>query len=214
MSNFEFYYKMAYRRARNESQIHWHREDPPELLKDAIRSLGGSGKALDIGCGTGVNSVFMALQGFAVTAVDFVPRAIEFAKMRSERYGVNINFVQGDILKFETKNKFNLIIDSGCFHGFDGTARIEYKRKLLTWLDLREGLGRKPEYILVHFGKKNFFDLSLVGPRKRTKSEVEEFFAPELNLVDFRPSTNGMPLFQYRFRTEDVRSATPDARSC
>ncbi len=49
---------------------------PPEL----VATIEGAnaltpGKALDLGCGTGTNSVYLARHGWAATGVDFVPRA-------------------------------------------------------------------------------------------------------------------------------------------
>ncbi len=54
--------------------------------------------AIEIGCGTGTNAVFLARQGFSVTAVDVSPTAIAAARARAERAGVEIRFVVADLL--------------------------------------------------------------------------------------------------------------------
>ncbi len=194
MSNLEFYYKMAYCRASDESQVHWHREEIPRLLKDAVEALGGSGNALDIGCGTGVNSVFMADHGFHVTALDFAPEALTFAIKRAEKAGVEVDFKAADVTKFETAEKFDLILDSGCFHGFNDRSRLVYRDRLLKWLSVGG------QYVLIHFGKRHTIGPGFIGPRARTKEKVERFFGPDLVLEDFHPETGGKPLFHYRFR--------------
>lgn len=52
--------------------------------------------------------------------------------------------------------------------------------------------------MLIHFGRRHA--LGLIGPRSRTKEEIEDYFSPELKLENFLPETLGKPLFQYRFR--------------
>ena len=192
MSNFHFYYKLTYRRAKYEAGIDWHREDPPPLLKEAVEEGGNQGRALDIGCGTGVNSVFMAQHGYGVTAVDFIPAALPFGIKRAEKAGVKVDFVAADITKYETADKFDLIVDGGCFHGFDERYRLLYRDRLLGWLTVGG------QYVLVHFSRGH--GLGIVGPRGRKRKEIEEFFGPELKLENFLPETGGKPLFQYRFR--------------
>ena len=63
---------------------------PPELIavvegKDRLTP----GKALDLGCGTGTNSVYLAEHGWDVTGVDFVPRAIRAARQKAAAAGVS-----------------------------------------------------------------------------------------------------------------------------
>ena len=210
MSNYERYYKFAYRRADDESQVHWHFETPPALLQEAVMFPGTKRTALDIGCGTGVNAVFMAQHGFKVTAIDIVPEALSFAGKRANRFGANIEFVCADILKFETDNKYDLILDSGCFHGFNDSTRTKYRSKLLSLISQPDSPGKRPEYILLHFGKRRFSSYDLFGPRKKTKDEIARFFQPELALVDFRPETRGKPLYQYRFESVATVSRIQD----
>jgi len=54
---------------------------------------------LEVGCGTGVESIFFALQGLNVTAIDFSPVAIEKAKALADLYGVTVNFQLADVLQ-------------------------------------------------------------------------------------------------------------------
>ena len=49
------------------------------VLADQIEHLT-PGRALDIGCGTGVNAVWLAKQGWQVTAVDYSEVALEKGK--------------------------------------------------------------------------------------------------------------------------------------
>lgn len=48
-----------------------------EFLEFVRSNLPGAHRALDIGCGTGRNSIYLASQGFDVTAFDFVPSQVD-----------------------------------------------------------------------------------------------------------------------------------------
>jgi len=192
MGSRKLIYTIIYGHAKNESQVHWHHEESPILLRNAVASLHSTGSALDIGCGTGEDSVFMARHGLTVTAIDFVPRALNFARMRARECGVGIEFIGGDIIQHEFKEKYDLIFDSGCLHSFDEQSRIKYKRKILSLL------SDQSNYVLIHSAKANLFDLGF-GPRPRAKEQIIEFFMPELKLLDFRSETSGKPMHQFWF---------------
>ena len=72
--------------------------------------------ALDIGCGIGSCSWFMAKEGAIVTAMDGSPSGLNMINEVSHNFGIteNITTVHGDItnpLEF-IKSKFNIILDS------------------------------------------------------------------------------------------------------
>src|SRR5919205_4019837 len=73
---------------------------PPEL-KEMIEGPNARtpGKALDLGCGTGTNAIYMTQHGWNVTAIDFVPRAIANAKAKAVNAKVAPNFIVGDVTK-------------------------------------------------------------------------------------------------------------------
>jgi SAM-dependent methyltransferase len=74
-------------------------------------------RALELGCGTGVNAVWLAGQGFDVTAVDLSPLAIERARQRAADAGVTVNFLSGDILNPpDLGEPFPFFFDRGCYH--------------------------------------------------------------------------------------------------
>jgi SAM-dependent methyltransferase len=82
------------------------------------------GRALDLGCGTGLQTVELARRGWDVVGVDSVPRAIRQARRRSATGSVR--FVLGDVTKLAgvgVGDGFNLFVDRGCLHGLDDTQR-------------------------------------------------------------------------------------------
>lgn len=62
-----------------------------------IAEVGGlpSGRALDIGCGTGAEAIWLTTQGWKVTALDVSHVVIDRAKARAARAGVDVAWVQG-----------------------------------------------------------------------------------------------------------------------
>lgn len=108
---------------------------PPELqrLMDALKP----GRALDIGCGTGINVCFLAQAGWQVTGVDFVPLAIRRARQRLRAAGLKARFVVGDAARLEglpLGEPFDLAVDIGCLHSLTQEGIRGYCQGLRRWL--------------------------------------------------------------------------------
>lgn len=86
------------------------------------RGLLTPGRVLDVGCGPGRNSVFLARNGFQVDAVDLSATAIAWAAERAE--GLGIRFRHGDA--FTTEGTYDLVYDSGCFHHLLPHRRVSH----------------------------------------------------------------------------------------
>jgi SAM-dependent methyltransferase len=77
-------------------------------------------KALEVGCGTGSNAVWLAQNGFFVTATDVSGVALEKARERASGAGVRCTFFVTDFLNNEIPGApFGFVFDRGCFHSFD-----------------------------------------------------------------------------------------------
>lgn len=85
----------------------------PFLLReiDRIRQLVPGKLALDIACGEGRNSIFLAQNGFEVTAVDISEVGLAKAAKRAEKEGVVINFQRVDLDSYQFTGKFDLILN-------------------------------------------------------------------------------------------------------
>jgi SAM-dependent methyltransferase len=93
------------------------------LSRDAIQPC----RALDIGCGTGSNCVWLAQQGFDVTGIDVSPRAVELAAERAQAAGVKVHFVVADVLHLPDFEKpFAFFFDRGCYHAVRRSAPEQY----------------------------------------------------------------------------------------
>ncbi len=77
-------------------------------------------KALDIGCGTGDNAIWLAQQHFVVTGCDISPTAIEKAKEKVSTSNVNCSFIVADFLNNGIPGSpFGFVFDRGCLHSVD-----------------------------------------------------------------------------------------------
>ncbi|HEY9302695.1 MAG TPA: class I SAM-dependent methyltransferase, partial [Mycobacterium sp.] len=55
------------------------------------------GAALDVGCGTGDASIYLAQHGWQVTGVDFTPKALDKARAKARAADAAVNFVHADV---------------------------------------------------------------------------------------------------------------------
>jgi methyl halide transferase len=84
-------------------------------------------RALDLGCGTGTNCVWLAQQGFEVTGIDVAPLAVERAEERARAAGVHAHFVAADILNLpDPARPFSFFFDRGCYHAVRRSAPTSY----------------------------------------------------------------------------------------
>jgi SAM-dependent methyltransferase len=74
-------------------------------------------KALEIGCGTGDNAIWLSQQNFHVVGIDASEVAIEKARSKAVEANVKCNFIVGDILTSRIEEApFGFAFDRGCFH--------------------------------------------------------------------------------------------------
>jgi 2-polyprenyl-3-methyl-5-hydroxy-6-metoxy-1,4-benzoquinol methylase len=80
-----------------------------EVLMDEIGKLA-PGRALDLGAGSGVNSLWLAEQGWAVTAVDFASTAIARLSKLIENKESAVEVIEADILEYRPADLFDLVL--------------------------------------------------------------------------------------------------------
>jgi SAM-dependent methyltransferase len=91
------------------------------------------GAALDVGCGTGDSSIYLAQHNWQVTGVDFTPKALERARAKADRAGVPVDFVHADVTHLSQagiNGPFELIVDNGCLHGMSDHDRDLYVQEI------------------------------------------------------------------------------------
>ncbi|MBI5649688.1 MAG: class I SAM-dependent methyltransferase [Chloroflexi bacterium] len=106
---------------------------PPEVVAfvdktaEAFQTLKVSQRrALDLGCGTGTNAIFLAQRGFAVIGVDFSSHAIATARAKAKRANLAIDFHVADVSRLDfLSDTFDFVLDIGCLHGVDPARRAQ-----------------------------------------------------------------------------------------
>lgn len=126
------------------------------------------GRVLDIGCGTGELSLYLAARGHPVVGIDAAPNAVERARRKAADRGLDVEFRVGDALDPPEIGRFDTVVDSGLFHVFGDANRERYVAVLRSLL--RPG-GR----VLVLC----FADTApgTGGPRRVSPGEIREAFA-------------------------------------
>jgi len=118
-------------KSRDFRELPWETVKPDKELIGLLK--GGKikkCKVLDMGCGAGTNSIYLAQNRFEVTGVDISPTAIIIAKNRAKEANVEINFLIGNAYSLKLpKKSFDFIFDRGCFHHIPIEFRNAYVKQ-------------------------------------------------------------------------------------
>ncbi|HET9959539.1 MAG TPA: methyltransferase domain-containing protein [Polyangiaceae bacterium] len=169
------YFKQAYS-SKPVSQHEWTAGSAsPELIKLVWEGVIEPGsRVLDVGCGIGSESVFLAARGMRVTGIDISPSAIEAAKKLAQAYAVEVDFRCADVLNLPSPDaEFDVFCDQGCFHHMADEERAGYVKELVRVL--------KPGGLFV---LRSFSDKIPGGPQPRriSSKELIDTFAGQLRL--------------------------------
>jgi len=166
--------------------VPWDTGAPDENLVRFVRAGGvAPGPALEVGCGTGTNSLWLAEQGFAVLGVDVSPLAIEQAEARLGGRELACRFAACDFLAEAVPGgPFELAFDRGCLHTLDeAAARARFAEALAgllvpggLWLSLIGSTEGPPRD---------------VGPPRRSARDVVAAIEPALEVVELRATAFG-----------------------
>ena len=142
---------------------------------DAIR-----GRVIDIGCGTGDLSLWLAEQGRTVTGVDFLEKPLEMARQKAADRGLAVNFLQMDAVTVgELPERFDAATDCGLFHTFDTAGRAAYVGALKHLLEPGSRV------FLLCFADA---EPGENGPRRVSERELREAFANGWQVETIEPA--------------------------
>lgn len=77
-------------------------------------NIHAQSRIADFGCGPGLYSTRLAMQGAQVTGIDFSRRSIDYAQEVAQKEGLAIRYIKEDYLSWETGETFDLIIMIMC----------------------------------------------------------------------------------------------------
>lgn len=115
----------------------WLRRDIFERFDWVMQRAGNlqGTTVCDVGCGSGRFVSALAQQGARVTGLDFAPEMLRLSRDLVESRGVasQCNFVLNDILNWETKQRFDLVIAIGFWdYVADPLPRLKVIRGITT----------------------------------------------------------------------------------
>lgn len=108
---------------------------PPEVIALIESGRVAHGWALDLGCGSGVTSRYLAAHGFRALGIDFSHAALRRGHRAAQAQGLPCLFVRGDATDFRfVRLAATLVVDIGCFHSFSAEGRASYQAALAETL--------------------------------------------------------------------------------
>ncbi len=127
----KLFYQLGYKYFR----MPWDMGPREELVQLVEEGRINPCNAIDLGCGTGSNAVFLAQHGFNVTGVDFASSAIEKAKRKANTAKVDVEFVVDDLTNLQKiSGTFDFLVDYGALDDLTPNNRDRYVKnvQLLT----------------------------------------------------------------------------------
>jgi SAM-dependent methyltransferase len=159
----------------------WDTGEPDGHLVELIKSGTISpGRILEVGCGTGTNSLWLASQGFSVLGVDIAREAVDRANHKKNGIPLSCDFAVMDFLHDGSLSQsFDLVFDRGCFHIFDKKPERDlFARQVSrvlktsgTWLSLIGSTEGGPRD---------------TGPPRRTATDIIQAIEPYLEITELR----------------------------
>lgn len=169
-------------------------EPQPEVIALAEQELI-VGDVLDIGCGTGENTLMLVARGHMVWGVDASATALERARRKAAERELEATFVLGSALELDILGEgFHTVIDSALFHVFDDSQREKYLACL------RHVMFPGARLFLLCFSDE---EPEGWGPRRVRRSELRHLFsvANGFKVKEIRPAR-----YQVQERPEGVKA--------
>ncbi len=153
-----------------------------QLYKRAIDLYKKEDKLLDFGSGPGLNSLLFRKIGYNVTGVDISPNNVKTAKNLSEKYNLDIHFIEGTTENTGLNPQlFDLIVGVDILHHIDIEKSLLECKKLLKpggRAIFREPLSikglddiRNTKLVQFFFPKEMSFELHITDDEKKLTTE-------------------------------------------
>jgi len=116
---------------------HWEPIPPsPEISAlVASGSIKKDAEILDVGCGGGLDAIFLAQIGFSVAGIDVSRKALEIARDRSKKAGVRVDWLRGSTLDLPIESEaLDWVTDRGLFHLIEDSERPKYSSEVFRVL--------------------------------------------------------------------------------
>jgi ubiquinone/menaquinone biosynthesis C-methylase UbiE len=122
----------TYKRYKAAGAVGWDQTDAAYREREAALATvlanghaPAGGKLLELGCGAGNMSIWLAKRGYQVAGIDIAPTAVDWAIANAAAAGVIIRFERGDVCTLESfpDGGFDCVLDGHCLHCIIGPDR-------------------------------------------------------------------------------------------
>ena len=174
-------------------ELGWELGKPRPILVEYLQEgfLPKSGRALDICCGVGTNTVYLAQKGFEVVGIDVSKTTLKIAKQKTRRAKVDIDFIEESFIDLSFREGANFVYDMGCFH------HVEFEERTKFITALNRVLKSDGVYLLTCFSYRN-------GPgwNHFTMQQLIDLFSGHFLLGEFRhyPSLEGDGVIRFFYK--------------
>lgn len=105
---------------------------PNPHLQIQVQDLS-PGSAIDAGCGAGTEAIWLASQGWTVTAADIARAALEFGRERADAAGLadRIEWVQADLSTWQPPANYDLVTTH---YAHPSIPQLEFYKRIATWV--------------------------------------------------------------------------------
>lgn len=170
--------------------------------------------ALDLGCGTGVDSIALSRLGLNVTAVDHSEEMIKLATINAKNKNAKIKFTAVDLLKFDFNISYDIIvslgntlsnIDTKKLNGIikNASKNLNPNGKILIQIINYSVIPKGKDYVLNNFENENiiivrkysfkddkmFFIIELTDKERQTSEEIITKIHPH-SIEDFKKAAD------------------------
>ena len=115
----------------SSGDLPWDDPLPPPEVIDFVPSLA-PGRALDLGCGYGRATIYLASLGWEVDGIDFIPEAVFVAANRAMAEKVAARFHIASITDLDfLSGPYDFALDVGCSHNLDERSLQIYRSHLV-----------------------------------------------------------------------------------
>lgn len=138
MGKYYLAYEERYKKVHSEG-LFWFKNQPtPEVLEwIECNKIKLSDEICEVGCGEGRDALYLAQQGYKITALDVSKTVIGKCMQLASQGGVNVNFLVADILSKERifEKKFKWIYSIATLHMLvEDSDREQFLHSIYTML--------------------------------------------------------------------------------
>jgi predicted TPR repeat methyltransferase len=112
------------------TDVPWETNEIDKNLTEFIEKEKKFENALEIGCGSGINSKYLSNHCQNVTGIDISTTAIELAILNNSQDNIQFNVL--DFFEIDDKNQYDFIFDRGCLHGI---ISFEMRKKFVEKIE-------------------------------------------------------------------------------